>query len=398
MNQPLPATPHFSPRHRWRWLGALPAAVAAGLWWWSGSAAQPAAAPARQGAELAVPVATTEAHSGSLTLSLDALGSVVPANSVLVRPRVDGQLLRLHFTEGQQVKAGQLLAEIDPRPFEVMLTQARGQLIKDEALLMHARLDLQRYRELWRREAIARQLLDAQEALVQQYEGQVEASRSQVDNARLQLDYARVTAPITGRVGLRLVDPGNVVQANDTSGLVRITQLQPMHVLFTLPEDALPRLLPRLASGKRLVVEAYDRSLRERLALGELQSLDNQIDASSGTVKLKAEFANADGALFPNQFVNVRLGLETLENAVLLPTEAIQRGTDGTFVYALDDQNRVRRQAVVLGAADAGRVAVENGVRAGDRVVLDGIDRLRSGTLVAPQADTLSRTVQLPTP
>jgi multidrug efflux system membrane fusion protein len=398
MNRPLPATPDSPPHQRWRWLGALPAAVAAGLWWWSGNATHPAAAPAQQTSELAVPVATTEAHSGSLTLSLDALGSVVPANSVLVRPRVDGQLLRLHFTEGQQVKAGQLLAEIDPRPFEVMLTQARGQLIKDEALLMHARLDLHRYRELWRREAIARQLLDAQEALVQQYEGQVEASRSQVDNARLQLDYARVTAPITGRVGLRLVDPGNVVQANDTSGLVRITQQQPMHVLFTLPEDALPRLLPRLATGKRLVVEAYDRSLRERLALGELRSLDNQIDASSGTVKLKAEFANADGALFPNQFVNVRLGLETLENAVLLPTEAIQRGTDGTFVYTLDDQNRVRRQAVVLGAEDAGRVAVENGVRAGDRVVLDGIDRLRSGTLVAPQADTLSRTAQLPTP
>ncbi|MND39210.1 Multidrug resistance protein MdtA precursor [compost metagenome] len=392
------ATPHRPPRRHWRWLGALPAAIAAGLWWWSGGAAQPVAAPTRQAAEPAVPVATTEAYTGSLTLSLDALGSVVPVNSVLVRPRVDGQLLRLHFAEGQQVEAGQLLAEIDPRPFEVMLTQARGQLTRDEALLMHARLDLQRYRELWRRNAIARQLLDAQEALVQQYQGQVEASRSQVDNAHLQLDYARVTAPIAGRVGLRLVDPGNVVQADDTSGLVRITQLQPTHVLFTLPEDALPRLLPRLATGERLVVEAYDRSLRERLAQGELLSLDNQIDSSSGTVKLKAEFANADGALFPNQFVNVRLSLQTLDNAVLLPTEAIQRGTEGTFVYALDGENRVRRQAVVLGAADAGRVTVESGLRAGDRVVLDGIDRLRSGTLVAPRADTLSRTAQLPTP
>jgi multidrug efflux system membrane fusion protein len=215
------------------------------------------------------------------------------------------------------------------------------------------------------------------------------------------LDYAQITAPIEGRAGLRLVDPGNLVQAADPIGLVRITQLQPMHVLFTLPEDALPRLLARLGSGERLSVDAYDRALRNRLAEGVLLSLDNQIDVNSGTVRLKAEFANADGALFPNQFVNIRLHLDTLSDATLLPYEAIQRGAEGSFVYALDEENRVRRQAVNLGVTDAGRVAILSGLEAGERVVLDGVDRLRNGTLVKPlaeRAETLPHTAQLPRP
>jgi len=380
-----------------RWLALLPIAAA---FWWLGNSAE-SATPGKRPAEIAVPVVAVEAQQGSLTVSLDALGSVTPASSVLVRPRVDGQLLRLHFSEGEMVEAGQLLAEVDPRPFEVMLTQAQGQLAKDEALLRHARLDLERYRDLWRQDSIARQVLDSQEALVQQYQGQVRISQGQVDDARLQLDYAQITAPIEGRAGLRLVDPGNLVQAADPVGLVRITQLQPMHVLFTLPEDALPRLLARLGSGERLSVDAYDRALRNRLAEGVLLSLDNQIDVNSGTVRLKAEFANTDGALFPNQFVNIRLHLDTLSDATLLPYEAIQRGAEGSFVYALDEDNRVRRQTVSLGATDAGRVAILSGLKAGERVVLDGVDRLRNGTLVKPlaeRAETLPHTAQLPRP
>jgi multidrug efflux system membrane fusion protein len=382
-----------------RWLTPLP--FAAVLWWWSSGAAQ-SATPSKRPVDVAVPVVTVQAAKGTLKVSLDALGSVTPANSVLVRPRVSGQLLRLHFSEGETVKAGQLLAEIDPRPYAALVTQTQGQLAKDKALLKHALLDLERYRSLWRQDSIARQILDTQQALVEQYQGQVQISQGQVDDARLQLDYARITAPIAGRVGLRMVDPGNQMQATDTSGLVRITQLQPMHVLFTLPEDSLPRLLEKLATGERLAVEAYDRSLRKRLAEGALLSLDNQIEAASGTVRLKAEFANNDGALFPNQFVNIRLRLYTLSDATLLPSEAIQRGAKGNFVYALDEHNRVRRQAVELGALDAQRVEVLSGLLAGERVVLDGIDRLRDGTLVKPQAEraeALPRTTaHLPAP
>ncbi len=341
-------------------------------------------AAARGAGSPPVPVVTGAVGSGSLTVYLDALGTVTPSSSVLVRSRVDGQLQRLHFSEGQLVRAGELLAEIDPRPFQVQLAQTRGQLARDEAVLRGARVDLARYRELWQQDSIARQRVESQEALVAQYEGAVEAGRGLVDNARLQLEYAAIMAPIGGRVGLRQVDAGNVIRAADSQGLVLITQLQPIQVVFTLPEDSLPRLLPRLQQGERLIVEAYDRGFSRRLASGALVSVDNQIDASTGSVRLKAQFDNGDHALFPNQFVNVRLALETLSDAVLAPAAAIQRGNRGEFVYAVDGDASVRLQPVKLGAVDGDRVVVTDGLVAGDVVVVEGVDRLRAGARVSP--------------
>ncbi len=341
-------------------------------------------AQARAGGQPPVPVVTREVGSGSLTVYLDALGTVTPSSSVLVRSRVDGQLLRVHFSEGQLIRAGELLAEIDPRPFQVQLAQMRGQLARDEAMLRGARVDLERYRELWQQDSIARQRVDSQEALVAQYEGEVEAVRGLVGNASLQLEYATITAPIGGRVGLRQVDAGNVIHSADSQGLVLITQLQPIQVLFTLPEDSLPRLLPRLQQGEQLVVAAYDREFSRRLAIGKLVSVDNQIDATTGSVRLKAQFDNSDYALFPNQFVNIRLALETLADAVLAPSVAIQRGNRGNFVYAVNDDASVRLQPVTLGATEGDRVAVTDGLVPGDIVVVEGVDRLRAGAVVAP--------------
>ena len=335
-----------------------------------------------------IPVVTREIGSGAMTIYLDALGTVVPSSSVLVRSRVDGQLLRLHYREGELVRAGDLLAEVDPRPFQVQLAQTRGQLARDEALLRGARVDLTRYRELWEQDSIARQRVESQEALVAQYEGAVEAGRGLVDNARLQLEYASITAPIGGRSGLRQVDAGNVIQANDTQGLVLITQLQPIQVVFTLPEDSLPQLLPRLQQGEVLTVEAYDRGLRRRIASGKLISVDNQIDATTGTVRLKAQFDNDDNTLFPNQFVNIRLALEQLAGAVLAPAAAIQKGSRGDFVYALNGDASVRLQSVKLGPAEGDRIVITEGLSPGDVVVIEGVDRLRSGMKVAPAGDS----------
>lgn len=354
------------------------------LLWLYGSQPGVAAAGTGERPSVAVPVVTTQVAKGVFRVYLDALGSVVPANSVVVRSRVDGQLLRLHFTEGQQVRAGQLLAEIDPRPFEVLLTQARGQLARDEALLKNARLDQQRYDALSGKGSIPQQTVNAQEALVEQYQGVVEVSRGVVGHAELQLDYTRISAPIDGRVGLRLIDPGNMIRGSDASGLVVISQLQPAQVVFTLPEDALPRLLPKLAGDDRLRVEVYDRSLSNRLAEGELLTVDNQIDASTGTVRVKAEFANEDEVLFPNQFVNVRLLLQTLPAALLIPADAVHRGLQGDFVYVVDEHSSVHIQSVTLGPAEDGQVVVNRGLEAGQTIVVDGVDRLRAGTLVAP--------------
>ncbi len=373
-------------RHCWPdplLLGALLLGVLLGVLLGGCGADKPASGRAG-GGQSPVPVVTRAIDSGSLTVYLDALGTVTPSSSVLVRSRVDGQLLRVHFSEGEQVSAGDLLAEIDPRPFQVQLAQVRGQLARDEALLQGARVDLARYRELWQQDSIARQRVESQEALVAQYEGAVEAGRGLVDNARLQLEYASITAPVGGRVGLRQVDAGNVVHASDSQGLVLITQLQPIQVVFTLPEDALPQLLPRLQQGERLIVEAYDRGLSRRLAIGDLVSVDNRIDTATGSVRLKAQFDNGDSALFPNQFVNIRLALETLADAVLAPAAAIQRGTGGDFVYAVDDDASVRLQPVELGPLEGDRVVVTSGLAPGDIIVVEGVDRLRAGARVTP--------------
>ncbi len=332
---------------------------------------------------------------------IDALGSVVPRNQVTVRPRVEGQLLRVHFREGQTVKAGELLAEIDPRPFQVQLTQASGQLARDQAQLKNAQLDLGRYRKLLAQDSIARQQVDTQEALVRQYEGAVLADQGQVDNAKLQLSYTRISAPITGRVGLRQVDPGNIVRASDVNGLVTITQMHPITAVFSIPEDRLPEVMLRLAKrdGDTIAVEAWDREQRSRLASGLLLTADNAIDPTTGTVKLKAEFGNEDAALFPSQFVNVRMFVDLRRGARVVPASALQRGSVGTFVYVVKDDMTVAVRPVEIGINDGERAVILSGLVAEEKVVIDGADRLRDGIKVeigAPEASAAPRLASEP--
>jgi multidrug efflux system membrane fusion protein len=329
-----------------------------------------------------IPVVAGVAQVGEIAIYLSGLGTVVPMRTVVVRSRVDGELVRVNFTEGQYVKEGEVLAQVDPRAFQVQLEQAEGQLIKDQALLANARIDLERYRTLFQQDSIAKQQVDTQAALVLQYEGTVRSDQAMVDNARLLLSYARITAPISGRLGLRQVDAGNIVHAADANGVVVITEVQPITVVFTLPQDNLPALMQRMKSNARLAVEAWDRGFRVKLGSGELLTVDNVIDITTGTVKLKAKFANADLALFPNQFVNARMLLDTRKGVIIIPSAALQRGSQGSFVYVVKDDNTVSVRPVKLGPSDGERVAVESGLAAGERVVVDGMDRLREGARV----------------
>jgi multidrug efflux system membrane fusion protein len=333
-----------------------------------------------------IPVVAAPAKRGDVDVVVNALGTATPLRTVTVRPRVDGELVRVHFQEGRRVKEGELLAEIDPRPFQVQLEQAQGQLTRDQALLANARLDLERYQTLFKQDSIARQQVDTQASLVRQYEGALRVDRSQVENARLQLAYTRITAPVSGRLGLRLVDPGNIVRAGDANGLVVITQVQPISVLFTVPQDQLPAVMKRLASGDKIPVEAWDREQRARLAAGVLASADNQVDPATGTVKLKAQFANEESALFPNQFVNVRMTLDTLRDVVVIPSAAVQRGAQGLFVYVVQPDNTVAQRVVQLGPGEGQRVSISRGLQAGEVVVTDGMDRLRPGAAVQTSA------------
>lgn len=331
----------------------------------------------------APPVTVATAKQGEIDVLLTAIGTITARNTVTVKPRVDGQLIRINFREGQMVKAGDVLAEIDPRPFQVVLDQANGQLAKDQAQLTNAVVDLQRYQVLMAKDSIARQQLDAQDALVRQYQGAVQADRAQVDSARLQLSFTRVTAPAAGRTGLRQVDVGNMVRASDATGVVVITQTQPINAVFAIPADSLGPVVAKLQAGESLSVDAWDREGKSKLASGKLVTVDNQIDTTTGTVKLKAEFANADNTLFPNQFVNIRLQVDTRKDAILIPTAAIQRGTQGTFVYVVTGEEKsIALRPVTLGPATADTVAIDKGLAAGDVVVTDGADKLRPGAKV----------------
>lgn len=328
------------------------------------------------------PVLADVATKKDVNIYLNGLGTVTPLKTVTVRSRVDGELVKLHFTEGQTVKEGDLLAEIDSRPFQVQLMQAEGQMARDQALLANARIDLERYQTLFKQDSIAKQQVDTQAALVRQYEGAVRTDQSQIESAKLQLTYSRVTAPISGRLGLRQVDQGNVVRAGDANGLVVITQLQPVAAVFTIPQDSLPAVLRQLKAGEKPPVEAWDRENRTKLASGTLITVDNQIDPTTGTVKLKAQFPNSDGSLFSNQFVNVRMLLETRKDTTVVPSAAVQRGAQGMFVYVVRDDSTVTVRPVKVGPTDGPVTAIEAGVQPGERVVTDGVDRLREGAKI----------------
>jgi membrane fusion protein, multidrug efflux system len=334
------------------------------------------------GASRPVPVVAVAARTADVGVYLSGLGTVTPIATVTVRSRVDGELMRVTFREGQLVKAGELLAEIDPRPFQVQLAQAVGALAKDQAQLKNAIVDLERYRTLFEQDSIAKQQLDTQAALVRQFEGTIKADQAAVDNAKLQLTYARITAPLSGRVGLRQVDAGNIVRSGDTNGIVVITQLQPISVIFTIPEDNVGAVMRRLKAGDKLPVDAWDRAEKTKLASGTLATVDNQIDPQTGTVKLRATFTNSDFQLFPNQFVNARMLVDTLQGSTVIPNAAVQRGNQGTFVYVVQADSSVTVRPVKLGPVQGEIVAVESGVQPGESVVTDGADRLREGAKV----------------
>lgn len=379
-------SPRRGARRRWPWLLAVlgPALLVVFVLTRArpGNGAGAGKGAGKGAASRGIPVVGLAARLGDLAVTQTGLGTVTPLATVTVRSRVDGQLMTVGYHEGQAVRQGDLLAEIDPRPFEVQLHQAEGQLAKDEAALQNAKVDLERYRVLMAEDSIPRQQLDTQAATVTQFEAALKSDRAQVESAKLNLTYSRITAPISGIVGLRLVDPGNMVHASDPNGLLVITQQQPIAVLFTIAADHLPAVLTQTKAGRRLTVEAWDRDLSEKLATGTLLAIDNQIDQSTGTVRLKALFPNEKMSLYPNQFVNARLLVDTLKGTVLIPTVALQRSPQSTYVYVVKPDSSVEMRTVEMGFMDGEDTSIRKGLAAGEVVVVDGVDKLQPGSKV----------------
>lgn len=381
MSEHLPS--RSTRRVPWVWIVLVLAVLVGGVYWWQSDAGKPAAPKGPPGGMTPmVPVRVQAAISENLDIYLRGLGTVTAFNTVTVRSRVQGELIEVLFKEGDSVKAGDVLARIDPRPFEVALDQALGAQQQNQAQYENAKRDLQRYQTLRKQDSIAPQLLDTQAALVRKFEGLIKSDQATVDNARLQLSYTTITAPIAGRLGLRRVDAGNLLNANDPAGVVVITQTQPIAVMFTLPENDLPAVRAPMLLGQTLAVDAYDRADLNRLAEGKLSSIDNQIDISTGTVKLKAEFANQTDALFPNQFVNIRMKVRTLQDALTIPAAAVQQGNRGAFVYVVESDGLASVKPVKIGDRSGERLVILEGIKVGDRVVLEGTDRLRAGAKV----------------
>jgi multidrug efflux system membrane fusion protein len=394
---PARREPH-SKGHRWIWILALAILVGVGIWYFRGSRAsteaQGPAAPAgaskgqgRQGAGAGgfiIPVVVATAQRGDLPVYFDGLGTVTAFNTVTLHSRVDGQITKINFQEGQFVHQGESLLEIDPRPFQVQLEQAEGQLAKDQAQLRDVHVNYERFQLLYKEGVIPKQQLDTQGAQVGQFEGSIKADEGTIDSAKLQLVYSHVTAPISGRIGLRLVDIGNIVHASDTNGLLVITQLQPIAVIFSLPQDQLPQVATKLRNGEQLVVDAYDRDDTTKIESGKLLTIDNQIDTTTGTYKLKSVFNNDRNLLFPNQFVNVHLLADVKKNLVIVPASAIQRGPQGTYVYVVQSGNTAKIETVTIALTTANTVGLSAGLNAGDVVVVDGQDKLQDGSQVNP--------------
>jgi multidrug efflux system membrane fusion protein len=379
--------PRTGGRTRW-WLLALLLCCAAAWYYWSknapaSNAANGGSVPAeRKKGSGAVPVVAVKARRGDIGVFITGLGSVTPLNTVTVKSRVDGQLMKVHYKEGDLVHEGDVLLEIDPRPYEVQLEQAEGQMARDQATLSNARVDLDRYTQLQAAKAIAEQQLATQRALVAQDEGVVKADQAAIDNAKLNLTYSRIAAPLTGRIGLRLVDPGNIVHAADANGLLVITQIDPISVIFTVAEDDLPVVLRKFAAGAHLGAEAYDRDNRVKIGTGTLSTVDNQIDPTTGSLRLRATFDNKKSLLFPNQFVNIRLLVEQKGGVTLVPTAVIQRNSRSTYVYAVTSDKSVTIRQIALGTTEGSETQVTSGVAPGDTLVMTGVDKLQEGTKV----------------
>lgn len=332
-----------------------------------------------------IPVVAAKAQKGNIGVYFAGLGNVTPIYTVTVKSRVDGELMKVLYSEGQIVHQGDLLVEIDPRPYQVMLEQAEGQLTKDQATLDNARIDLDRYTKLLAQNAIPEQQLATQKAAVVQAEGTVKADQGAIDSAKLDLVYSKITSPITGRVGLRLVDPGNIVHATDSNGLVVITQIEPISVIFTIAEDQLPAVVQKMRAGQHLTVEAWDRGMTKKMAVGTLQTLDNQIDQTTGTVKLRAQFENDDDALFPNQFVNARLLVEEKHGVTLVPNAAIQRNSQSTYAWVVKPDQTVTVRQITVGTTEGDQSQIVSGLAPGEVTVTNGVDKLQEGTKVTPR-------------